>query len=88
MQLILYDGALGMLKRYGIDPQKMNIKKIRENYTELLSKKDELKVSYKSAKKEIQGIQKKLENIEKYVGYTTEPNHPKQSGYTKEHNSL
>ena len=72
MQLILFDGALSMLKRYGIDPQKMNIKKMHEDYTKLISKKDELKESYKSAEKEIKDMKKNLENIEKYVGYTVE----------------
>ncbi len=68
MQLVLFDGALSMLQKYHINPEKMDVTKMRNDYDELLSKKNEMRNQYRNLENEVKDLKKKLENIKTYVG--------------------
>lgn len=62
-ELLLHDGAENMLKRFGIDLKNLDVEKLRSDYNALYSKKETLQNTYKSAEKEINALNRKLDNL-------------------------
>ena len=73
-ELILYDGAENMLKRFGIDTKNLDVEKLRSDYNALYSKKQTLQKTYKSAEKETADLNRKLDNLNQYFDRTSEQN--------------
>ena len=71
-ELILHDGAENMLKRFGIDTKNLDVEKLRSDYNALYSKKQALQKTYKSAGKETADLNRKLDNLNKYLDRTPE----------------
>ena len=69
-ELLLHDGAENMLKRFGIDTKKLDVEKLRSDYNALYSKKQTLQNTYKTAVKEIAGLNRKLDNLNQYLNRT------------------
>lgn len=72
-ELILFDGAENMLKRFGINPKNLDLQQFQTDYNALLAKKVELQKTYKSAEKEISDLNRKLSNIRQYLGQEQTP---------------
>lgn len=66
-QLILFDGAKDMLKRYGINPKSINIEKLQNEFSAYAQKKADLQKIYKSAEKDSIRIQKQIDNFREYI---------------------
>ena len=66
-ELLLHDGAENMLKRLGVNPKTLDIEKLRNEYNSLYSKKETLQKTYKSAEKEINALNRKLDNLNQYL---------------------
>ena len=66
-ELLLHDGAENMLKRLGMNPKTLDIDKLRNEYNLLYSKKETLQKTYKSAEKEINALNRKLDNLNQYL---------------------
>lgn len=66
-ELLLHDGAENMLKRLGMTPKTLDIEKLRNEYNSLYSKKETLQKTYKSAVKEINALNRKLDNLNQYL---------------------
>ena len=66
-ELLLHDGAENMLKRMGISTKNLDIDKLRNEYNALYSKKEALQNTYKSAEKEINALNRKLDNLNQYL---------------------
>ena len=71
-ELLLYDGAKNMLKRFGIDAKNLDVEKLRSDYNTFYSKKQTLQKTYKSAKKELNDLNRKLNNLNQYFVRTPE----------------
>lgn len=69
-ELLLHDGAENMLKRFGISLKALDTEKLRSDYHALYAKKETLQKTYKSAEKDIQALNRKLDNLEKYLDRT------------------
>ena len=67
-QIILYGGARRMLEQAGINLKSLNIDKLKSEYQELTRQKDELTSTYKSYEKEVQELNRKLDNLNRYLG--------------------
>lgn len=57
-QLLLYDGAKGLLQRSGIDLKSLDSDRLRTDYAAMEKKKNELQNCYKAADKELQMMEK------------------------------
>ena len=66
-ELLLHDGAENMLKRLGMNPKTLDIERLRNEYNSLYSKKETLQKTYKSAEKEINALNRKLDNLNQYL---------------------
>lgn len=66
-ELLLHDGAENMLKRLGMNPKTLDIDKLRNEYNSLYAKKEALQKTYKSAEKEINAFNRKLDNLNQYL---------------------
>ena len=66
-ELLFHDGAENMLKRLGMNPKTLDIDKLRNEYNSLYSKKETLQKTYKSAVKEINALNRKLDNLNQYL---------------------
>ncbi|MCI9428146.1 MAG: relaxase/mobilization nuclease domain-containing protein [Eubacterium sp.] len=66
-ELLLHDGAENMLKRFGINSKNLNIEKLRNDYNALCQKKAALQQTYKSAGNEIATLNRKLDNLNRYL---------------------
>ena len=71
-ELLLHDGAENMLKRLGINPKTLDIEKLQNEYNSLYSKKETLQKTYKSAEKEINAFNRKLDNLNQYLNRTSQ----------------
>lgn len=69
-ELMLHDGAENMLKRFGISLKHFDIDKFRNDYNALYAKKEALQKTYKSAEKDIQALNRKLDNLNQYLDRT------------------
>jgi hypothetical protein len=72
-ELILHDGAENMLKRLGINPKEIDVERLRNSFNALYSKKQELQKTYKSTEKEAADLKQKLDNLNQYLDYNSEP---------------
>ena len=70
-QIILYGGARRMLEQAGINLKSLNIDKLKSEYQELTRQKDELTSTYKSYEKEVRELNRKLDNLNQYLGWDT-----------------
>ena len=69
-QLILYGGARRVLEQTGINLKGLNVDKLKAEYQELMKQKNELTSTYKDCEKEVQSLNRKLENLSQYLGQT------------------
>lgn len=69
-QIILYGGARRMLEQAGINLKGLNVDKLRAEYQELMKQKNELTSTYKDSEKEVRDLNRKLENLNQYLGRT------------------
>ena len=83
-QLILYGGARRVLEQTGINLKGLNVDKLKAEYQELMKQKNELTSTYKNCEKEVQSLNRKLENLNQYLGQT-QPD-PVQAQQTKNRN--
>ena len=83
-QIILYGGARRMLEQVGINLKGLNVDKLKAEYQELMKQKSELTSTYKKCEKEVQSLNRKLENLNQYLGQT-QPD-PVQAQQTKNRN--
>lgn len=70
-QIILYGGARRMLEQAGFNLKSLNIDKLKSEYQELTRQKDELTSAYKSYEKEVREMNRKLDNLNQYLGRDT-----------------
>ena len=80
-QIILYGGARRMLEQAGINLKGLNVDKLKAEYQELMKQKNELTSTYKDCEKEVRELNRKLENLNQYLG-RTQPD-PAQEQQTK-----
>ena len=80
-QIILYGGARRMLEQAGINLKSLNVDKLKAEYQELMKQKNELTSTYKDCEKEVRELNRKLENLNQYLG-RTQPD-PAQEQQTK-----
>ncbi len=82
-QIILYGGARRMLEQAGINLKSLNVDKLKSEYQELINQKNELTATYKNCEKEVWELNRKLENLNQYLGRETiisqEPKDKQQS---------
>ena len=83
-QLTLYGGARRVLEQTGINLKGLNVDKLKAEYQELMKQKNELTSTYKNCEKEVQSLNRKLENLNQYLGQT-QPD-PVQAQQTKNRN--
>ena len=69
-QLILYGGARRVLEQTEINLKGLNVDKLKAEYQELMKQKNELTSTYKDCEKEVQSLNRKLENLSQYLGQT------------------
>lgn len=69
-QLILYGGARRVLEQAGLNLKGLNVDKLKAEYQELMKQKNELTSTYKKCEKEVQSLNRKLENLNQYLGQT------------------
>ena len=69
-QIILYGGARRMLEQAGINIKSLNVDKLKAEYQELMKQKSELTSTYKDCEKEVHELNRKLENLNQYLGRT------------------
>ena len=60
-----------MLEQTGINLKSLNIGKLKSEYQELTRQKDELTSTYKSYEKEVREMNRKLDNLNQYLGRDT-----------------
>lgn len=59
-----------MLEQAGINLKGLNVDKLKAEYQELMKQKSELTSTYKKCEKEVQSLNRKLENLNQYLGQT------------------
>ena len=67
-QIILYGGARRMLEQAGINIKSLIVDKLKAEYQELMKQKSELTSTYKDCEKEVHELNRKLENLNQYLG--------------------
>ena len=67
-QIILYGGARRVLEQAGINLKGLNVDKLKAEYQELMKQKSELTSTYKDCEKEVHELNRKLENLNQYLG--------------------
>ena len=70
-QIILYGGAKRMLEQTGINLKSLNVNKLKSEYEELTKQKSELTTTYKNCEKKVRELNRKLENLNQYLGRET-----------------
>ena len=73
-----------MLEQAGIKLKGLNVDKLRAEYQALETQKKELTATYKNCEKEVQSLNRKLENLNQYLGQTQSD--PVQAQQTKNRN--
>ena len=76
--------ARHVLEQTGINLKGLNVDKLKAEYQELMKQKNELTSTYKNCEKEVQSLNRKLENLNQYLGQT-QPD-PVQAQQTKNRN--
>ena len=59
-----------MLEQAGINLKGLNVNKLKAEYQELMKQKSELTSTYKDCEKEVHELNRKLENLNQYLGRT------------------
>ena len=59
-----------MLEQAGINIKSLNVDKLKAEYQELMKQKSELTSTYKDCEKEVHELDRKLENLNQYLGRT------------------
>ena len=59
-----------VLEQAGINLKGLNVDKLKAEYQELMKQKNELTSTYKNCEKEVQSLNRKLENLNQYLGQT------------------
>ena len=62
--------ARHVLEQAGINLKGLNVDKLKAEYQELMKQKNELTSTYKNCEKEVQSLNRKLENLNQYLGQT------------------
>ena len=57
-----------MLEQAGINLKGLNIDKLKSEYQELTTQKNNQTATYKSCEKEVKSLTRKLENLKQYLG--------------------
>ena len=57
-----------MLEQAGINLKSLNVNKLKSEYEELTKQKSELTATYKNCEKEVRELNRKLENLNQYLG--------------------
>ena len=57
-----------MLEQAGINLKSLNVEKLKSEYQELTKQKSELTATYKKCEKEVRELNRKLENLNQYLG--------------------
>ena len=57
-----------MLEQAGINLKGLNVDKLKAEYQELMKLKSELTSTYKDCEKEVRELNRKLENLNQYLG--------------------
>lgn len=57
-----------MLEQAGINIKSLNVDKLKAEYQELMKHKSELTSTYKDCEKEVHELNRKLENLNQYLG--------------------
>ena len=57
-----------MLEQAGINLKSLNVDKLKSEYEELTKQKSELTATYKNCEKEVYELNRKLENLNQYLG--------------------
>ena len=83
-ELLLHDGAENMLKRFGINLKTLDVTKLRSDYNALYAKKEALQKTYKTAEKEIQSLNRKLDNLNEYLDWAQAPEQTKNHTQKKD----
>ena len=60
-----------MLEQAGINLKSLNVDKLKSEYQELISQKNGLTATYKNCEKEVRELNRKLENLNRYLGRET-----------------
>lgn len=87
-QIILYGGARRMLEQAEINLKGLNIDKLKAEYHTLQTQKKELTATYKNCEKEIQGLKRKQENLNRYLGRTSPPEQSQEKTNKNKNESL
>ena len=58
-----------MLEQAGINLKSLNVDKLKSEYQELISLKNELTATYKNCEKEVRELSRKLETLNKYFNH-------------------
>lgn len=66
-ELLLYDGAENMLRRFGISTKDLNVEDLKRDFSALSAKKQSLRQTCKAAEKEAASLQHKLDNLDLYL---------------------
>ena len=85
-QIILYGGARRVLEQAGIKLKGLNVDKLRAEYQSLETQKKELTSTYKNCEKEVRALNRKLENLNQYLGRTQ--TNPVQEQFKKKNNPI
>ena len=78
-ELLLYDGAKIMLQKAGINIKTMNLDQMRADFHAMEKKKAELQKTYRSAEKDISDMEKKMQNLNQYLGLQPSEKQPEQN---------
>ena len=70
-QIILYGGARRILEQAGTNLKSLNVEKLKSEYQELTKQKSELTATYKNCEKEVRELNRKLKNLNQYLGRET-----------------
>ena len=57
-----------MLEQAGINLKGLNVDKLKAEYQELMKQKSDLTSTYKNCEKELRELNRKLENLNQYLG--------------------
>jgi hypothetical protein len=82
--LILHDGAKNVLKRYGVNIKNLDIGQLKNDFHEMEQKKAKLQKTFKSAENEAFEMEKKLQNLNSYLGIENVHKHTDKSS-SKDH---
>ena len=78
--LCALDRIFDMATFFMIRGKGLNVDKLKAKYQELMKQKNELTSTYKKCEKDVQSLNRKLENLNQYLVQTqTDPSHKQQT---------